>query len=132
MKRLEVPKKECPVCKKSFGRETCRQLSDFKEKKFCSHSCFTKQNVGNKHPYWKGGIKTRPDGYIRDSRTDRYIHRIVMENFIGRKLLPKEHVHHIDGNTSNNVIDNLLILTHSEHAKLEYKFRKINKNGQFA
>ena len=34
-------------------------------------------------------------------------HRIVMEANIGRKLEPWELVHHKDGNTSNNAIENL-------------------------
>lgn len=47
-----------------------------------------------------------------------YLHRLVMENHLGRFLDPSEHVHHKDENRTNNSVDNLEILSASEHAKL--------------
>ena len=51
-------------------------------------------------------------------------HRHIMEIYLGRKLLPKEQVHHIDGDTLNNRLDNLKIVTlqthRVEHAKGYY------------
>lgn len=46
-----------------------------------------------------------------------YEHRFVMEKFLGRPLRRDEHVHHIDGNKSNNDISNLVLLAQSEHAR---------------
>lgn len=46
------------------------------------------------------------------------LHRVVMENHLGRLLLPEEVVHHIDENKFNNSIENLRILSKVEHAKL--------------
>ena len=37
-------------------------------------------------------------------------HRIIMEKHLGRKLEPWEHVHHIDGNKTNNKIENLQLV----------------------
>lgn len=45
------------------------------------------------------------------------LHRVLMENKIHRSLLPSEHVHHIDEDKSNNNIENLELLTASEHSK---------------
>jgi ribosomal protein L34E len=48
-------------------------------------------------------------------------HRIIMENHIGRLLDDNEVVHHIDGYKKNNVIENLKIMTLSEHTSLHMK-----------
>ena len=46
------------------------------------------------------------------------MHRVVMENYLGRLLLPQEVVHHIDGNKKNNSIENLQLLTREEHSRM--------------
>jgi hypothetical protein len=51
-------------------------------------------------------------------------HRFVMEEFIGRSLSKNELVHHIDGNRQNNDIENLKIVTRSEHKKLHPEIGK--------
>lgn len=48
-----------------------------------------------------------------------YLHRHNASLKVGHWLSKDEHVHHIDGNKENNSIDNLLVLSHSEHSKLE-------------
>lgn len=53
---------------------------------------------------------------IDGNRVYKEIHRDVMEKKIGRKLLPNEVVHHIDGNKKNNNPNNLLIFrTFADH-----------------
>nr|DAJ46651.1 MAG TPA: HNH endonuclease [Caudoviricetes sp.] len=44
--------------------------------------------------------------------------RILMEEKLGRSLTNDEVVHHIDENPENNNIDNLVVLTKSEHCRL--------------
>ncbi|MBZ5529739.1 MAG: HNH endonuclease [Acidobacteriia bacterium] len=46
-----------------------------------------------------------------------------MEQKVGRKLTKNEHVHHVNGDSLDNNLDNLEILTNSEHQKIEYKLR---------
>jgi hypothetical protein len=52
------------------------------------------------------------NGFVR-----KYEHRMVMEQSLGRELLPTEHVHHINGNKLDNGIENLEIVIKSEHAR---------------
>ena len=54
-------------------------------------------------------------------------HRYVMEIHIGRKLDVEEIVHHKDGDKYNNAIDNLEIVTRSEHMKLHQHTLKVSK-----
>ena len=60
--------------------------------------------------------------YVRrwdnETRSWAYEHREVIETFIGRKLHENEHVHHIDGNPKNNLIENLEIVAPGEHARI--------------
>lgn len=42
-------------------------------------------------------------------------HRWIIEQKIGRKLLPNEQVHHINGDPLDNRIENLTILSPKEH-----------------
>lgn len=45
--------------------------------------------------------------------------RYLLEKHLGRELLPKEHVDHIDHDFTNNSIDNLQILTIEENGRKE-------------
>jgi hypothetical protein len=47
-----------------------------------------------------------------------YEHIVVAEEMIGRNLREEEVVHHLDGDRSNNRIENLLVLSNAMHAKL--------------
>ena len=68
----------------------------------------------------------------------KFVHRLVMENKIGRELMRDECVHHIDGDVTNNSIDNLALVTVAGHARL-HRFqdslsdtnRERNKDGRF-
>jgi hypothetical protein len=84
------------------------------------------------------GFSIKPSGYIEITRgphKGRGQHVVVMEEIIGRPLLPNECVHHKDENRSNNSPENLELMTRAEHARhhaLEnHVYRKRNENGQF-
>lgn len=44
-------------------------------------------------------------------------HRHIMQEYLGRKLTFNEIVHHIDGNSRNNSLDNLKLLSRTDHTK---------------
>jgi hypothetical protein len=50
-----------------------------------------------------------------------FIHRLVVENTVGRYLSNDEHIHHIDGDRLNNTETNLQLLTSTEHANKHNK-----------
>lgn len=130
MAKLILEPKKCLNCYNLFGQEKCNSITDFKVQKFCSRKCYTIYNQGPKHPNYKNGTKSRPDGYLRDGKTDQYIHRMVMEKYLGRKLESHEQVHHINHITSDNRIENLLLTNSQEHNAL-YHQRDRDSKGRF-
>ena len=62
--------------------------------------------IGKSYPYRPGGYRS-----IRE-------HIYVMETHLERRLEANEVVHHIDGNKTNNNIDNLFLTTIEDHNKI--------------
>jgi len=100
-----------------------------------------KRASGSQSHNWNGGVRwikgykhillpehhlARKDGYVPE-------HRMIMENKLGRKLLPLEVVNHIDEDTKNNDPDNLEVYpTNAEHmAHHASTSFKRNKKGQW-
>jgi hypothetical protein len=87
------------------------------------------------------GVSLKPNGYLEYTlgpNKHRSVHVVSMEEHIGRRIVPGECVHHIDGDKQNNDLSNLRLMTISEHTRLHRlqeadggKFRVRNKDGRF-
>jgi len=67
------------------------------------------------------GFSIDKNGYVKITsgpNYDRDLHVVLMEQRIGRRLLPDENVHHIDRDPSNNNEDNLALVTKAGHGRL--------------
>lgn len=87
---------------------------------FCSRSCGRKDKTGEKHHHYQGGIYLATNGYYYYSsgtHKNRQVHRVLMEQHLGRSLDPCEVVHHINEVKTDNRIENLELMSQSEHMK---------------
>lgn len=100
----------------------------------CQLDNLHKQNLGEKHPNWKGGKRQRGRGYILIWKPEHpfatqegYVpeHRLVMEIYLGRFLKTDEIVHHENNDTTDNRIENLrLFATNGQHMTYHKEKRK--------
>lgn len=90
------------------------------------------QKFKENNPNWKGGRIINPRGYsmIRvpdhPKQNNGYVfeHRLIMEKHLGRYLESNEIIHHVDGNIINNKLENLEVMSQSEHMKLHNNLNK--------
>lgn len=132
------PNTECSVCKKMF------HLKPYAKKRFkrslgffCSNTCsgIAKKSSysGEKNPNYRGVTKDS-DGYALRiyspqsvtalGLVGRYkLHQAVCCEILGVSGLPKgAHVHHRDCDVLNNVAENLVVLTVSDHKWLHKQY----------
>jgi len=112
--------KKCIVCNIDFQikashaskRETCSQK--------CRSVIKSQRMSGENHRYYKK-VKAEKKVFtyprIQVDGKSLYLHRYVMEQYLGRKLTYNEVVHHKNNNHLDNSIKNLELVSRSEHTR---------------
>lgn len=100
--------------KKPMSDEAKKKIA---ESKIIEGKGHTKYRNGYVYIYYPKHPKSMKDGYVAE-------HHLVIEENIGRYLKDNEVVHHINKNKIDNKIENLQLMTRSEHTKLHHLERK--------
>jgi len=139
-RRKEEPEKTCLCCGEKLERKINKHgriedLCAFIKRKLCSYKCTGKYMSGDNHYNWRGGKRVDKNGYIyilvgkHHHLSDPYgyalEHRIVAEEYFGKKLKPKEVVHHKNEDKHDNRGENLEILFIADHFKYHRNHKKI-------
>lgn len=108
--------RKCPTCRAKDKKIPCPLCGEkMRPESIQCWECRPKD--GEFHPNWKGGKSRHHAGYMmirtpehpRAKNNNGYVfeHILVMENHLGRLLLPGETVHHKYGIRDDNNIENL-------------------------
>lgn len=115
-----------PMLGKHHSEEARRKLSAARTGKYRSPSEYGGHKKlrcdGYICVYCPNHIRATKEGYVME-------HHLVMEKHIGRTLRDDEVVHHINRIRSDNRIENLALMTFTEHAKLHMLERWAAKKG---
>lgn len=97
-----------------------------------------KSNISKATKGKGAGISKKPNGYLEFTMGEnkgRSEHVVIMESHINRRIKSWECVHHKNGIRDDNSIDNLQLMTRSEHASHHAKEnnsqRNRNEKGQY-
>jgi len=116
-----VEERKCETCENVF-----RPHDNKSKGLFCSKPCVRVNRrrkpvivnpLGYRRVYCPDHPRSDGDGRILE-------HRLVMADLIGEMPKPYEHVHHINGITSDNSINNLMILGSGAHYKLHHNQKR--------
>ena len=121
--------KVCIQCGAEFSAQR-------KEYKYCSAHCYHESTRGRRSTNWKGGRKKTTRGYIElympehcNANLSGYVleHVFVMSKHLGRPLKSSEIVHHVNEDKTDNRVENLKVMTRSQHMKKHQKGKQFSQ-----
>ena len=119
--RLGKKGKICPVYGRKMSAETRKKMEPIWEKSANDRRLGRKlHRLGYVLVYSPGHHEADRGGYVLE-------HRLLMEKHLGRELTEDEIVHHKNGIKTDNRVENLMILSRAEHARL-HMFARYGKN----
>jgi len=124
--------KECVICKKMFSTKK----SHLNRRKYCSKECqaiaYTEKYLGENNPNFRNR-NTDSDGYkIDHNGRSKRVHVAVVHEFLNIDKTPEGYnIHHRNCNRMDNRIENLVLLTDSEHRWLHQEFGNAILNAVF-
>lgn len=128
--------KQCIGCGKTIYQTWQTKRKDWNLTKYCSIRCsrlgrgnpwsqkrkklFSKKRMSINNPNFKDGIYLNKSGYeiISIFNTNKPYHRYLMEQYLNKKLLKNEDVHHKNGIKTDNRLENLQVIEKQSHGYL--------------
>jgi hypothetical protein len=124
----------CVQCGATFF--TTKQQAYQRGARFCSHLCAARgtapqrMRLGKANPSYNGGLSQRKgDGrweiICRDGSRYLYARAVMQAEIAGSITLTEDEiVHHVNGDPSDDRIENLEVMSQSEHSRLHNAMRR--------
>lgn len=126
--RRNQVKNVCEVCGKEFVLSPSQAAH--RTGRWCTRECESSSRIKRPLDRQHNGRPAVLDkmGYVRVFEPEHpkamkggwvFEHRLLIEQQLGRRLARDEHVHHMNGVKDDNRLENLVVMSHSEHSRLE-------------
>lgn len=112
----QVDTRECPQCKRTFD------IISWRKKRYCTAECAaaSKRGLPNGRALPVEKVRRKRVARVKIEGRTVFLHRHLVEQSIGRRLLPSETVHHIDCDSFNNVLPNLHLFSDEQQHQLAH------------